>query len=134
MSFLLPICDWIQKFVFALTPISTWIDPLTTFALRIRTCGSTTACLHAFPFFCRFRIPHIWNLSFNRYGQQKKREKKEKEVLDDEPLPLSLQDWDFPHFIYSLDIKLPGVNTAHIRIHVPRILRKEVWAIHITGD
>ena len=43
------------------------------------------------------------------------------------------QDWDFPHFMSAIDIKLPGVNTAHIRFSIPKCLRKESWNVHITG-
>ncbi|XP_071100140.1 transmembrane protein 117-like [Haliotis cracherodii] len=46
-----------------------------------------------------------------------------------------MQDWDFPHFISAIDIKLPGLNTAHIKfqIPIPKILRKEYYQVHITG-
>lgn len=45
-----------------------------------------------------------------------------------------MQDWDFPHFISAIDIKLPGVNTAHIHFKIPRLLKRlEYWHVHITG-
>ncbi|XP_060082891.1 transmembrane protein 117-like [Ylistrum balloti] len=43
------------------------------------------------------------------------------------------QDWDFPHFMSAIDIKMPGVNTAHIKFDIPKCLKKEVWQVHITG-
>ncbi|XP_078586799.1 transmembrane protein 117-like [Branchiostoma floridae x Branchiostoma japonicum] len=48
-------------------------------------------------------------------------------------LLIVMQDWDFPHFMGSLDIKLPGINTTHIRLHIPKCLRKDEWTIHVTG-
>ena len=42
------------------------------------------------------------------------------------------QDWDFPHFINNFDIKLPGLNTAHLTFHIPNFF-KEKWIVHITG-
>lgn len=47
---------------------------------------------------------------------------------------LCLQDWDFPHFVSAIDIKLPGVNTAHIKFNIPKCLKREVWHVHITGE
>lgn len=44
-----------------------------------------------------------------------------------------LQDWDFPHFVSAIDIKLPGINTAHIKFDIPKCLKREVWHVHITG-
>ncbi|XP_061173205.1 transmembrane protein 117-like [Saccostrea echinata] len=44
-----------------------------------------------------------------------------------------LQDWDFPHFVSAIDIKLPGINTAHIKFNIPKCLKREVWQVHITG-
>ncbi|XP_052067421.1 transmembrane protein 117-like [Mytilus californianus] len=44
-----------------------------------------------------------------------------------------VQDWDFPHFISAIDIKLPGVNTAHITFDIPKCFRPDKWQIHITG-
>lgn len=44
-----------------------------------------------------------------------------------------MQDWDFPHFISAIDIKLPGLNTAHIRFQIPKCLKREHWNVHITG-
>ncbi|XP_050411301.1 transmembrane protein 117 isoform X2 [Patella vulgata] len=46
-----------------------------------------------------------------------------------------MQDWDFPHFMSVLDIKLPGLNTPHIKfqIPIPEFLRKEIVLVHITG-
>ncbi|XP_069132726.1 transmembrane protein 117-like isoform X2 [Argopecten irradians] len=43
------------------------------------------------------------------------------------------QDWDFPHFMSAIDIKMPGVNTAHIKFDIPKCLKQEVWQVHITG-
>uniref|UniRef100_K1Q940 Uncharacterized protein n=1 Tax=Magallana gigas TaxID=29159 RepID=K1Q940_MAGGI len=42
-------------------------------------------------------------------------------------------DWDFPHFVSAIDIKLPGINTAHIKFDIPKCLKREVWQVHITG-
>ena len=36
-------------------------------------------------------------------------------------------------FDTNLDIKLPGINTAHIHFKIPACLRKEHWNVHITG-
>ncbi|XP_066918710.1 transmembrane protein 117-like [Clytia hemisphaerica] len=44
-----------------------------------------------------------------------------------------MQDWDFPLFQSNLDVKLPGVNTAHIKFDIPKCLKRENWVIHITG-
>lgn len=44
------------------------------------------------------------------------------------------QDWDFPHFMSNIDIKLPGVNTAHIKFSIPKFLKREKWDVHITGE
>merc|ERR1712142_140581 len=30
-------------------------------------------------------------------------------------ITIVMQDWDFPHFIGAIDIKLPGIIKAHIR-------------------
>eukprot|EP00105_Crassostrea_gigas_P038068 XP_019922216.1 PREDICTED: transmembrane protein 117 [Crassostrea gigas] len=46
---------------------------------------------------------------------------------------LYFQDWDFPHFVSAIDIKLPGINTAHIKFDIPKCLKREVWQVHITG-
>ncbi|XP_021353314.1 transmembrane protein 117-like isoform X2 [Mizuhopecten yessoensis] len=43
------------------------------------------------------------------------------------------QDWDFPHFMSAIDIKMPGVNSAHIKFEIPKCLRKDTWQVHITG-
>ncbi|XP_035825513.1 transmembrane protein 117 [Aplysia californica] len=52
-------------------------------------------------------------------------------VLD---LTIVMQDWDFPHFISAIDIKLPGLNMAHIRFEIPKLLKKvEYWQVHISG-
>ncbi|CAL1540115.1 unnamed protein product [Lymnaea stagnalis] len=52
-------------------------------------------------------------------------------VLD---VVIVMQDWDFPHFVGAIDIKLPGINTAHIRFKIPKLLKKlEYWHIHISG-
>ncbi|XP_052798505.1 transmembrane protein 117-like isoform X2 [Mya arenaria] len=48
-------------------------------------------------------------------------------------LLIVMQDWDFPHFISPIDIKLPGLNTAHIRFQIPKFLKREHWNVHITG-
>ncbi|XP_013407457.1 transmembrane protein 117 isoform X1 [Lingula anatina] len=50
-------------------------------------------------------------------------------------LLIVMQDWDFPHFINNFDIKLPGLNTAHIKFEIPKCLNelKESWTVHITG-
>lgn len=32
-----------------------------------------------------------------------------------------------------MDIKLPGINTAHIQFKIPDCLRKEHWVVHISG-
>ncbi|VDI42827.1 Hypothetical predicted protein [Mytilus galloprovincialis] len=44
-----------------------------------------------------------------------------------------VQDWDFPYFVSAIDIKLPGINTAHIRFDIPKCFRPDKWQIHITG-
>lgn len=36
-------------------------------------------------------------------------------------------------FQANLDVKLPGVDTAHIKFKIPRCLRREQWVVHITG-
>lgn len=36
-------------------------------------------------------------------------------------------------FQSNLDVKLPGVNTAHIKFNIPRCLKREHWVVHITG-
>lgn len=52
-------------------------------------------------------------------------------VLD---VVIVMQDWDFPHFVGAIDIKLPGINTAHVRFKIPKLLKKlEYWHIHISG-
>lgn len=43
------------------------------------------------------------------------------------------KDWDFPLFQSNLDVKLPGVNTAHIKFNIPKCLKREKWVVHITG-
>lgn len=43
------------------------------------------------------------------------------------------QDWDFPHFQSNIDIKLPGVDTSSFHITPPSCLKKENWAVHVTG-
>ncbi|XP_064635440.1 transmembrane protein 117-like isoform X2 [Lineus longissimus] len=48
-------------------------------------------------------------------------------------LLIVMQDWDFPHFINNFDIKLPGLNTAHIKFEIPKCLKKESWMVHISG-
>ncbi|XP_014780206.1 transmembrane protein 117 isoform X1 [Octopus bimaculoides] len=42
------------------------------------------------------------------------------------------QDWDFPHFINNLEIKLPGMNRPEFRFYAPKFI-SENWHIHITG-
>lgn len=44
-----------------------------------------------------------------------------------------MQDWDFPLFQTNLDVKLPGLNTAHINFRIPDCLRREHWTITVTG-
>jgi len=44
-----------------------------------------------------------------------------------------MQDWDFPLFQANLDVKLPGVNTAHIKFKIPNRFKREHWNIHVTG-
>ena len=46
---------------------------------------------------------------------------------------LFFKDWDFPLFQSNLDVKLPGVNTAHIKFDIPKCLKREKWVVHITG-
>lgn len=50
-------------------------------------------------------------------------------------LLIVMQDWDFPHFVNNFDIKLPGLNTAHIKFEIPKCLDryKDSWTVHITG-
>ena len=36
-------------------------------------------------------------------------------------------------FSSNLDIKLPGINTAHIHFNIPDCFRKEHWVVHISG-
>lgn len=36
-------------------------------------------------------------------------------------------------FQSNLDVKLPGVNTAHLKFNIPRCLKREHWVVHITG-
>ncbi|KAL4225408.1 hypothetical protein ACF0H5_016098 [Mactra antiquata] len=50
-------------------------------------------------------------------------------------LLIVMQDWDFPHFMSAIDIKLPGLNMAHIRFNVPvpRFIKAKSWEVHITG-
>ena len=44
------------------------------------------------------------------------------------------QDWDFPHFVGAIDVKLPGVNTAHVYFQIPKLLKSlEYWHVHISG-
>lgn len=43
-----------------------------------------------------------------------------------------MQDWDFPMFDSEMDIKLPGVDTAHIKFNFPDWITKNM-VIHITG-
>ncbi|KAK3738650.1 hypothetical protein RRG08_049536, partial [Elysia crispata] len=43
-------------------------------------------------------------------------------------------DWDFPHFVGAIDVKLPGVNQAHVYFKIPKLLKSlEYWHIHISG-
>ena len=44
-----------------------------------------------------------------------------------------IQDWDFPSFENDFDVKLPGLNTAHIHFTIPDCLKKEHWSVHISG-
>ncbi|KAK3699158.1 hypothetical protein QZH41_011879 [Actinostola sp. cb2023] len=48
-------------------------------------------------------------------------------------LVIVMQDWDFPLFRGSLDVKLPGVDVVSITFSLPRFMKKENWAVHITG-
>ncbi|XP_070567422.1 transmembrane protein 117-like [Ptychodera flava] len=48
-------------------------------------------------------------------------------------LLIVMQDWDFPHFESSFDIKLPGLNTSQFNFELPACLRREEWRVHITG-
>ena len=47
----------------------------------------------------------------------------------------SLQDWDFPHFVNNFDIKLPGLNIAHFKFHIPNCAKRysEDWYVHVSG-
>lgn len=36
-------------------------------------------------------------------------------------------------FQANLDVKLPGLNTAHIKFRIPDCLRREHWTVHVTG-
>ena len=57
-----------------------------------------------------------------------------RQVLLHDNFVFIFQDWDFPHFIGAIDIKLPGVNKAHIRFKIPKLLKKlEHWEVHISG-
>ncbi|PAA63764.1 hypothetical protein BOX15_Mlig013874g1 [Macrostomum lignano] len=54
-------------------------------------------------------------------------------------LLIVMQDWDFPNFTNSLDVRLPGVAKAiyAFDIRIPdwfkRIVDDDVWTVHITG-
>ncbi|XP_032815930.2 transmembrane protein 117 isoform X1 [Petromyzon marinus] len=48
-------------------------------------------------------------------------------------LLIVMQDWEFPHFIGAMDVKLPGLHTSHIQLQLPRCIFREVYHIHITG-
>eukprot|EP00794_Sanderia_malayensis_P012796 gene12796-14109_t len=48
-------------------------------------------------------------------------------------LMIVMQDWDFPSFDTNFDIKLPGINTAHIQFKIPSFMRRSHWMVHITG-
>lgn len=48
-------------------------------------------------------------------------------------LLIIMQDWEFPSFQGSMDVKLPGVDTASFYFRLPRCLKKENWHVHITG-
>lgn len=48
-------------------------------------------------------------------------------------LLIVMQDWEFPNFQGSMDIKLPGVDTASFYLRLPRFCKKENWQVHITG-
>lgn len=45
------------------------------------------------------------------------------------------QDWEFPHFMGDLDLNLPGMSTAHVKVKLPlcKSIFKEEYHIHITG-
>lgn len=36
-------------------------------------------------------------------------------------------------FQSNLDVKLPGVDTSHLKFNIPKCLRREKWVVHITG-
>ncbi|GFR90789.1 transmembrane protein 117 [Elysia marginata] len=49
-------------------------------------------------------------------------------------ITIVMQDWDFPHFVGAIDVKLPGVNTAHVYFKIPKLLKTlEYWHVHISG-
>ena len=47
------------------------------------------------------------------------------------------QDWDFPHFVCDLDIKLPGLKQASYTLSVFNLKKSvnfpETFVFHITG-
>ncbi|XP_059178356.1 transmembrane protein 117-like [Physella acuta] len=52
-------------------------------------------------------------------------------VLD---VTIAMQDWDFPHFVGSIDIKMPGFNLTSINVKIPKFMKSlEYWHIHISG-
>ncbi|XP_049578824.1 transmembrane protein 117 isoform X1 [Syngnathus scovelli] len=50
-------------------------------------------------------------------------------------LLIVMQDWEFPHFMGNMDIKLPGLPTAQLNFKLPvcKYIFKEEYRIHITG-
>ncbi|XP_056272964.1 transmembrane protein 117 isoform X2 [Pseudoliparis swirei] len=50
-------------------------------------------------------------------------------------LLIVMQDWEFPHFMGDLDVNLPGMSTAHIKVKLPvcTSIFKEEYHVHITG-
>ncbi|XP_020620095.1 transmembrane protein 117-like [Orbicella faveolata] len=48
-------------------------------------------------------------------------------------LMIVMQDWDFPHFAGSLDIKLPGVNSDAFDVRIPGCCGGKPLDIYITG-
>lgn len=49
-------------------------------------------------------------------------------------LLIVMQDWDFPHFVCDLNIKLPGLNTASFRYHMfQKYVHLPEIVFHISG-
>ncbi len=49
--------------------------------------------------------------------------------------PFHFQDWDFPHFVNNFDVKLPGLNIAHLKFQIPNCAKhySDTWYVHISG-